>query len=112
MKAPITVDITLLAQALGIRNTEAIAALKHGVQDAATGFNFVRYPVKGIENNGIAEPFIEWAYHTGLGLGEELKKQPGRLKDDGLIRPHPKKRVPAKGVITFDRNGHADGGAL
>lgn len=83
MKAPVTVDVALLAQSLRISNHEGIQALRAGLKDAEEGLVGLIYEMR-------REPFYEWCYKMGQVVGFKLREQPGYVKGAELVRPTPK----------------------
>lgn len=83
MKAPVTVDVALLARAFRISNQEGIKALRAGLKDAEANLVGIYYQPLNIE------PFNEWCYQLGQAIGFKLREQQGYVPGAQLVVPTP-----------------------
>lgn len=82
MKAPVTVDVDLLAKSLRISNREGIQALRAGLKDAQDNLRGIVYELRH-------DPFYEWCYQLGQEIGFKLRDQQGYVPGAQLVRPTP-----------------------
>jgi hypothetical protein len=85
MKAPVTVDVALLAKALGMSYREGIQALRAGLKDAQDNLRGIHYQPP----HGPQDPFFEWCYQLGQEIGFKLREQRGYVPGAQLMRPTP-----------------------
>ncbi len=89
-RAPITVDVDLLAKALKIDNDHVITAMRHGLRDAQKREQYLSYPLDDVSGNLPAGPFVQLGYSIGHDLGAALMTQPKYVKGSSIVRPSPK----------------------